>query len=345
MSQVKDNVLGDGKPRAAASADATERRAAEARNRRVDTSGAAVPGPNMPTVKGYVVQRRKGQSVYDWLRQYAQQAGLGSLSDTFVGIVKSYGSGANISASDIDRALVDLRKTPEYANRFPGMASRDGSPGLSNITEGQYVQLESDYRQVLHQAGLPAGFYDDASDFASWIANDVSPAEIQQRASMAEEIVHSKDPSLLATMKDYYGLDKGDLVAYYLDSDRALPALEKKYQAAQIGAEADRAGLHSSRKHSTELADLGITQDQARVAYGDTARDADRIRDLQAMQGVAGQHTKRKTSGNGKIADAKLGVDADTAKSIRTAEGYERSRFRGSGSGTRGLGPAGGGSF
>jgi hypothetical protein len=37
----------------------------------------------------------------------------------------------------------------------------------------------------MQEAGLPAGFYDSPSDFGNWIANNVSPDEIQNRVSKA----------------------------------------------------------------------------------------------------------------------------------------------------------------
>lgn len=289
-------------------------------------------GIGAPTVNGMTVRNRprQGQSVYSWIEEQYRQQGLGDLGGTVVNLLKSG------KVKSPEQALTMLRDTPEYAKRFAGNVAREKA-GLPMLSEKEYLQQESAYGQVLRQYGLPKGFYDDPSDFSNWIANDVSPDEIGQRASMASDVINSKDPALLATMKDYYGLDKGDLAAWYLDSDKALPVLQRKAQAASIGAEADRQGFDVGRKSANKLASLGITTDQARSAFGDAARDQDALERLADMD---------KTNLNpNKIAQANLGVAPGAAKKIRRLESQERGRFSGKSSGTSGLGGTTAGSF
>lgn len=286
--------------------------------------------PSVSFVNGMVVGGpKKGESADKWARKKLQQAGLGSLADVFLRIVKN----PDIPAADRWTAV---RATPEYAKRFAGNVARQKA-GLDMLSEGAYLDMEKGYRSALRQAGLPEGFYDDPSDFSDFIANDVSAAELSRRADMASQVVNSKDSNLLATFKDYYGLSKGDLTAWVLDPDRALPGLERKFQAASIGAEADRAGFDLGRKAANRLASEGIGQDAARAAYGDAARDKDALASLAVMDGV--------NLNPNKIAEANLGVNVNAAKKIRRLESRERGRFSGKTSGTAGLGGPAAGSF
>jgi hypothetical protein len=42
-----------------------------------------------------------------------------------------------------------------------------------------------------------------------------------------------------------YGIGAGDMVAYALDPERALPLINRQVQSAQFGAEAARQGLNT----------------------------------------------------------------------------------------------------
>ena len=157
--------------------------------------------------------------------------GLSSLTDWIWG---------EITKGDITStpALVQLiRKRPEYAARFPGMAQRISS-GFNAISEQAYIDLEQSYRQTLRSAGLPTGFYDDPTDFGALIGGDVSVAEVAQRIKNGYQAVAQSNPQVINEMKRLYGIDESGLAAYFLDPQRATPILMRQAQAAQIGAQA-----------------------------------------------------------------------------------------------------------
>jgi hypothetical protein len=114
---------------------------------------------------------------------------------------------------------------------------------------------------------LPAGFYDSNADFAAWIGNDVSPAEVRARAQMASDAVNKANPEFKQALRDYYGLSDSEMAAYILDQKRSMPILERQYQAAQIGGAALEQGLNVSAGRADALAGYGVTQDQARSGY------------------------------------------------------------------------------
>jgi hypothetical protein len=81
-----------------------------------------------------------------------------------------------------------------------------------------------------------------------------------------------------------YGIQEGDLTAYFLDRKRAEPILKKQAAAGAIGAAAIRRGFAANVLDLEGYATLGITADQAEEAYA-------RISDgFETMLGIAGRY-------------------------------------------------------
>ena len=187
--------------------------------------------------------------------------GLSSLTDYIYG---------EITKGDITNtsALVQMiRKRPEYAARFPGVAKR-AAAGFNAISEQEYIDLEQSYRRTLRAAGLPAGFYDNQDDFANLIGGDVSPAEVGQRIQQGYQAVAQANPQVINEMRRLYGVDDSALAAYFLDPERATPILLRQAQAAQIAGQATlQAGREISAAQAEELAVAGVSEEQARQGF------------------------------------------------------------------------------
>jgi len=96
-------------------------------------------------------------------------------------------------------------------------------------------------------AGLPAGFYDSPDDFAGFIGQDTSAAEIKLRADAAARAVNNTDPAYTQALRDIYGIDEGMMAAFMLDAERARPLIEKQAKAVEFGTAAVRQGLQATR--------------------------------------------------------------------------------------------------
>lgn len=181
-----------------------------------------------------------------------------------------------------DTIEILLRQTPEFQARFPALKARQDA-GLNAISIGRYLELESEYQKILSQSGLPVGFYDDkVSDFAGWIAGDVDPDEIRERVAMAQQAVLSSDPSVRQQLAAYYNLGDGDLLAYFLDPQRATKMFDvrRTFGTAVIGGEAARQGLTVDQARAQSFYDRGINQQQAAAGFANvsaTLKDAERL--------------------------------------------------------------------
>lgn len=209
------------------------------------------------------------------LNSLFKQYGLGSLAGKIYEYVKN-GYGA-------DTISILLQDTQEYKSRFAANEARIKA-GLSVLSPAEYIATENSYRQIMRQSGLPEGFYDSNSDFTNFITNDMSPTELQGRVDLATQATALANPAYKAALKQM-GLSDGELTAYFLDADRALPFLQKSAATAAIGAEALQRGLAFDQQYASELATAGVSRDQAAQGY---AKIADEFSDLGTLAQVYG---------------------------------------------------------
>jgi len=168
-----------------------------------------------------------------------------------------------------EKLLMKFRTSTEtkaiYAKRFGGMAEL-ASRGMA-ISEGEYIDLERSYRNVMSNYGLPTSYYDSFDDYARLIGAGLSVNEVEQRVVAAKQ---SMNPLVAAELKEYYNITDGDLTAYMLgltdEKGLTLAAARNQEQIrtegrmAQIGAAAERAGFSMNREQTGRLAGMSVGQ-------------------------------------------------------------------------------------
>ena len=220
------------------------------------------------------------QSAFDILVETLKFYGLITDTDqTLFNDVKTAWLGKTIGPdSTIDDIGIQLRDSPSFQARFPANKQLQAQ-GKPQYSVSEYLRLESSYKSRLQEAGLPAGFYDQPEDFQNFITNDVSPDEVGARATLGYQAVRQSSPQVVAEFKRLYGVNEGELAAYFIDPDRMRPTFdryeaERQARSAQIAAQAtQQAGLTVSQQQAEELARAGVTQDQAQAGFttlGDT---------------------------------------------------------------------------
>lgn len=234
------------------------------------TSGMSTTNTPTPPPPPTGSPNEPGQSALDILTSWFEQnLQLGNSAEIVKIIHDAWIAG--YSPADINLFLPEIEQTNAFKTRFPGYltAVKNGylQGGVGGL--GQYIQLEGQYRAIVQKAGLPAGFYDDPSDFGQFIAQGASPSEIEARVGMAVRTAQQLDPTMRNLMARFYGISTGDVAAYYLDPDRALPVIERQYQTAGVATWASRFGLDvSSIARYEDLRDKGVTEEQAAQGYG-----------------------------------------------------------------------------
>lgn len=210
------------------------------------------PPPTGPT-------EQDKQSAFAFMSQMLNQYGLGSLSGALQGLI-------NRGTLDEASITLALQETPEWKLRFSGNEALRAA-GLPVLSVGEYLATERQYAQIMKNYGLPAGFYDDPSDFSGFIGNSVSANELNQRVTAWADLANRQDPAIKDQLRAL-GIADGDLTAYMMDPTRAMPLIQQKYQQTLVGAAARRNGLQSDNARTQRLVELGITEQQAIQGFG-----------------------------------------------------------------------------
>jgi hypothetical protein len=229
-------------------------------------AGKAAPEFKAPEGTTAVIPTTSTSNPQNWtefLRLTLNNWGLSTLTDKAIDF---YNKG--FEARTI---LLKIQETPEYGQRFAGNVARSKA-GMAPLDPDAYLKLEDAYRAVLRSSGMPIGFYDDPSDFSNFIAKDVSATELKSRVDLASTVVNSSDPFLVGQLKDYYNLTQGEMVAYTLDPERAVPLIERQIKAAEFGAAAQRQDITVAAPVSEQFASMGITKTQAEQGFQNIAQ-------------------------------------------------------------------------
>jgi hypothetical protein len=259
---------------------------------------------------------------------------LGDLSDQVWGLISDETLPAN---ANIDLIGDALRDTELFKKRFPANAAR-AKAGLPELTVSEYVGLERGYANAMRGSGLPAGFYDDPTDFEKFIAGDTSVAEVQSRVNEGFRAVSESNPEVIKQMKELYGVDNAGLAAYFLDPVRATPLLVKQARSAQISAEAARqAGIQLTSQEAEALTAEGVSQQQAQQGFAAVQEQRQLMGPTAGEQGSISQQ---------ELIGATFGTDAAARQRVETRARRRRAAFEGGGGfaatqqGTAGLGEA-----
>lgn len=236
-----------------------------------------------------------------------------------------------------EQVMVELRKTESYAKRFPGQKERTKS-GLPPLNEADYLAQEVRFREVAKGAGLPKGLYDNHDDFGKFIGAGIGAEELQERIKTAGEMAANKDKKLVNELKSR-GLGDGDIAAFVMDPERALPAIKRKLERAAVGAEARRFGMafgktKGGKDFENRLADQGVTKEEAATAFRAVEEERDDANFLAGLSGGEDGFTDRELARE----QLRLDKDGNVGKRRKTLRSQERARWSGSGGGTAAFG-------
>lgn len=262
-------------------------------------------------------------SAREIIQALMEQVGLGALGDW---AWQQYQSG--VQAQDI---VLLARQTDYYKQRYPAMEALNRAG--RGITEGQYQAYETTMRQLVQSYGLPKGMYDTPDAIADLLIKDVSTAEAADRVKMAAAAAYTAPAEVRKALTDKYGLTPGDLIGYWLDPDKAMPLIERQYNAAQVLGAGSRYGVDMTTQKAEELASRGVGYDAAMQGFGNVAKQG-------SLTGGPGE-----TISQGDLVDAQFGDVKAQAKAERVAGGRTAAFAAGGGAvagqgGVSGLGSA-----
>lgn len=217
------------------------------------------------------VDTPSGQNAINLLTTTFAGYGLGGdIASAITGLIKENYTADTITALVQDPAAINSSDpsvkamAQAWQTRFSGNVARQKA-GLPVLSPAEYLATESQYKDIMMRAGLPAATI--SNDYiGKLMAADVSPVETQQRIDAARAAVTSEDPYVIQQL-NAMGLGTGDMVLHLLDPNVASNVIAQKVTAAQIGGEASRAGVNTTQDYAMQLAGQGVTQSQAQQGF------------------------------------------------------------------------------
>lgn len=215
----------------------------------------------------------------------------GSISNAILGLLQKNYDAPTIqaliedpaSAKSSDPNVAALANA--WATRFSGNVARQAA-GLTPLSPADYISTENSYKAVMAKAGMPAAAMDPAY-FGKLMGVDVSPAEAQMRVNAAMTALNSEDPFVISQLQQQFGLSQSALALHLLDPSLAANVVQQQVTAAQIGAEAQRAGVginyNTGAFNAMTLAGQGVTQAQAQQGFQNIAAQQPAMQQLASM--------------------------------------------------------------
>lgn len=232
-----------------------------------------------------------------------------------------------------DSSEAGQRVYQSYLQAFPKMDKflKEGYfPGSD--PEMQYKEYRNSVREAASRYGIDDSLV--ANDkIADYIDNRVSSSEIVARMNTAAAAVATASPEMLQTMQEYYGVQQGDLISYYLDPETTEATLKTRYTAAQVGSEALRQDFGISKTEAEQLSLQGLSAEEANKAFS-TANAQ------KAFMTGAGETATREDILSNVTGQAEAAKKLQRIASTRTGRFEQGGKFLQDQSGTTGLGSA-----
>jgi hypothetical protein len=271
--------------------------------------------------------KQQRESASSFLRGILSQYGMGSLADNVEDLVKNWGTNTEVIAEK-------LRQTDAYKTRFKGLTSLQ-QRGVADIrNEAEYLDLETDYRQVFREAGISnflgqTGSQTEYDAIAKLVGDySLSVNEVRDRVSDAQRIVAQTPQEVRDSFQRYYNVDPATLTAYVLDPTRTASEINRKANAAMIGGLGMQRNLEFGAAAAERIGSfLGGESDlmgtQAEPILGEIA-------DVQRATGRLAQ-LERSTLTAEETALAQLDLDTAAKEKFKGLQSRERARFGGTG--------------
>jgi len=278
-------------------------------------NGKAFVQPPMPTDgKTYTWNDAKG-----WIASTLNTATItATQTDAIAGIIALLGSyGIGDLGDAITKAIINgyspdtiqlIMQDPNsndplavaFQKRFPANKVLAGQ-GKAVLSAGEYLAAEKRYTEIMQSYGV-AGLATRAT-LSDFIGNSISATEVSDRVGLAVDRVQNADSATKKMLATYYPmLNTNDIVTAMLNPKEGLPALQRKVQIAEIGGAALSQGLNTSINSMSmksalysnvqsgalgaqQLAEFGVTKDQARAGYQQVAEITPRAEFLSSISG------------------------------------------------------------
>lgn len=199
---------------------------------------------------------------FDTIKQALDEYGLGSLA--------SWAWSRFQSGASVDQIMLEVYDRPEFKATYPEYETLAKKGRAYSVAELQAYRKAA--VGIFRSYGIPESFYDTPAELAQFAANEVSVAELSKRVADAAEAVYSTSPAVRDEMQRLYGVQPGEMIAFWLDPQKAEPLIKQQFTAAQIAGQAVQTGYGMlTRQEAEQLTGLGVTSETAAQGFAQLA--------------------------------------------------------------------------
>ena len=274
---------------------------------------------------------RRDAEASSMLKDMFAQWGMEDLVPQVDALVREWGNSTPVLAEKV-------RTTDAYKTRFRGLVELQAR-GITDVrNEAEYINLESQYRQVFREAGIQsyigdAGSANERSAIADLVGKfSLSVNEVRSRVEDAQRVVNETSPEVRDALERYYNVAPSDLVAYTLDPQRTMDRINRIANAAMVGGYGQARGLDIDLSTSESIAGLAGENDISTEKLTNDLTQARLVRD--ATKRLADIEDTSLT--DSEIVQSELNLDPTAQRKVKDLQSRERARFSGTSAITQG---------
>ena len=203
---------------------------------------------------------KERKSAYDIITERFTQMGVPEFGTVISQIFK--GEGVDRSGKKFDEIpttsegfYLQLIQTAPYYERFGKVNEARLAAGYRALDEKTIVGMEDEYQKVLTQYNAPKGFYDQTTDFQTFLKNNYTAVDVANVFQAYRDFVQTTDPGIRGQLKTLFGINDDMITAYAIDPARGQSILE---------------GIAGKNLNTAAALLEGLTKEQADIAqqYG-----------------------------------------------------------------------------
>jgi hypothetical protein len=233
-----------------------------------------------------VAAQRK--SAFDVIRERFTQMGIKEVGDDIAAIFAGKGTDRFGKAFDeipttSEGFYLQLINTKSYYERFGKVNEARLNAGYKALDEKTIVGMEDEYQKVLTSYNMPTGFYDQTTDFQSFLKNNLTNVDVANIIQAYRDFVTTgTDSNVRKQLKDLYGIGDEALTAYMIDPAKGQGILEQIAGKNMNTAAALIEGL------TAEEANMAQTYGAGSLGYGSQRQKYSQVqRELQTTGNLA----------------------------------------------------------
>lgn len=178
-----------------------------------------------------IASQRK--SAFDVIREKFTAMGIKEVGDDIAAIFAGKGTDRFGKVFDeipttSEGFYLQLINTKSYYERFGKVNEARLNAGYKALDEKTIVGMEDEYQKVLTSYNMPTGFYDQTTDFQSFLKNNLTNVDVANIIQAYRDFVTTgTDSNVRKQLKDLYGIGDEALTAYMIDPTKGQGILEQ----------------------------------------------------------------------------------------------------------------------